>query len=103
MTAENGCFGELVREPSIRQVDDHEQEFPGSVQMNRKMILGAAATFFSIGALQIPAAEAHGLYRWNRPYIVISTYDDGCGFYYRKWRDTGSFFWRRKYDHCRAI
>jgi len=28
-------------------------------------------------------------------------YYSGCGYYYRKWRRTGSRYWRNRYYNCR--
>jgi hypothetical protein len=71
--------------------------------MTKKMILGAAATLLSFGALQIPAASAHGVHREHHPFLVISTYNEGCGAYYWKWQHTGELFWKRRYFSCRGI
>ena len=49
--------------------------------------------------------------RYYRPRVVIGAglpffyggygYYSGCGSYYRKWRHTGSRYWRNRYYACR--
>jgi hypothetical protein len=75
----------------------------GVITVSKKMILGAVAAITAMGAFYIPAADAHGLRVGYRPYIYITTRDGGCDYYYWKWKRTGSFFWKRKFYHCRGI
>lgn len=51
----------------------------------------------------------HRRHRGYRPYIAIAPYgyynsyasdDYGCGYYYSKWRRTGSSYWRHRYEDC---
>ncbi len=49
--------------------------------------------------------------RYYRPGIIIGaglpffyggySYSGGCGYYYRKWKWTGSRYWRNRYYACR--
>lgn len=48
--------------------------------------------------------------RYYRPYIYGAGipffyggfgYNSGCGYYYRKWKWTGSRYWRNRYYACR--
>ena len=70
--------------------------------MTKKMIMGAAVAVLSLGALQVPTADAHGWHKWHhRPFFYITTQSFGCGEYYWKWQRTGSFFWKKRYFLCR--
>jgi hypothetical protein len=70
-----------------------------------KMILGATAAALSLGAMQVSAAEASSRRGHFRPVLIISTsnYDHDCGYYRWKWRNTGAFFWKKRYFECRGI
>lgn len=83
--------------------------------MSKKMIMGLVAGLLALSALQAPAAEAkgkgikihihkHHVLRWNKwytPYHVVAV--DDCGYYYWKWKHTGSFIWKSKYFACKGI
>lgn len=85
--------------------------------MNRKMIMGLAAGFLALSALNAPAVEAKGKggphihrhikhhawkwHKWHAPRYVVG-YSD-CGFYFWKWQKTGRHFWKSKYFACKAI
>jgi hypothetical protein len=69
----------------------------------------AAAILMSAGSggamahdhrLSFGISDHHYLYR---PHLYLySGLSDGCGYYYERWEDTGSFFWKRKYYICKG-
>ena len=50
----------------------------------------------------------HGFHEFNnrpRLRIVIGNdygYGHGCGYFYDRWLDTGSFYWKQKFLICRG-
>ncbi len=85
----------------------------------KKSALAAAAILAATAFGGVGTAEAHGKhFRFHqfhnhslgfgygygyRPRIVIGNYGYGCGFYYDRWMETGSFYWKKKFLRCRAV
>ncbi|MCL4766506.1 MAG: hypothetical protein KJZ80_09765 [Hyphomicrobiaceae bacterium] len=85
--------------------------------MSKKLIMSLVAGLMAVAALQAPAAEAKGkgkglkihIYKhhvlkwhnWHAPLYVVGA--DDCGYYYWKWKHTGSFLWKSKYFACKGI
>ncbi len=89
----------------------------------KKSALAAAAILAATAFGGVGEAEAHGKhFRFHqfygpsvglgygygygysyRPRVVIGSYGPGCGFYYDRWMDTGSFYWKKKFLRCRAV
>ncbi|MFN0217864.1 MAG: hypothetical protein ACKVP4_03505 [Hyphomicrobium sp.] len=77
-----------------------------------KSVALAAATAFAIFG-GVGAAEAHGKHFGFHKFHNFHSFDygpryrvviggDECGFLYRRWRLTGSKFWKHEYYACRG-
>lgn len=84
--------------------------------MNKKMIMGIAAGLMALTALNAPAAEAKGKggikihihkhhvwhkHKWHAPFYYVGYKD--CGYYFWKWKKTGTPYWKAKYFSCKAF
>ena len=74
-----------------------------SMSAASKLALGAAVGAVALmGALAPAMAKGkhhhHHFRAWSAP--VITSYRGGCDYYYWKWRNTGSKFWKYKYLDC---
>lgn len=81
----------------------------------KALFLTAAAVLSLIGSATVTTpAEAGNRFRvhfggghhhhhfrhrhWHTPHYVYLS--PGCGYYYKKWRWTGSSYWKYKYYEC---
>lgn len=76
-----------------------------SISGTKTMMLGTTIGLVARMAVLTPASARgrhhhhHHFRAWHAPVIVTS--DSGsCGFYYRKWKRTGSAYWRSQYFAC---
>ena len=62
------------------------------------------------GSRHVYGGRHYGRRHYRRGYVYGAgipffyggyDYYDGCGYYYRKWRYTGSHYWRNRYYNCR--
>ena len=76
-----------------------------SMSVTRKLVIGAAAGAIALlGALAPASAKGghhHHFYRFSQPAFVAPVYT-GCDYYYSRWKNSGSRFWRAKYFACIA-
>lgn len=71
----------------------------------KKVVLGAAVGIVTVIGLVAPASahrrhhHHHHFRHWHAPAYVTYGHD-GCGYLYRKWKYTGSSYWKHKYFAC---
>lgn len=82
------------------------------VSTAKKMMLGAAVGLVAVTTVMAPAS-AHGrrhhhhhghhyrhFHGWYGPVVTYGYSAYGCEYYYKKWKYTGSRFWKHKYFAC---
>lgn len=78
-----------------------------TISTTKKMVLGAAVGLAGVVAMLAPAA-AHGRHHrhhhhhfrhWHAPVFITESYGS-CHYLYRKWRYTGSRYWKFRYFDC---
>jgi hypothetical protein len=79
------------------------------MSISRKLVLGTTAALVAALTALAPASAGgrhhhhdrhHHHYRyWHKPVVVVPSYER-CGYYYRKWKYTGSRYWRARYFAC---
>ena len=67
-------------------------------------LAGAIATFAPTGNAEAGKLRLH-LHGWKHHHFHghhwrSHRYDFGCRYYYKKWKWTGSRYWKRKYYRC---
>jgi len=81
------------------------------VSTAKKAMLGATVGLVAVTTMIAPASahrrhHHHGHHHhhfrgWYGPSIVTyGTYGYGCGYYWRKWKYTGSSYWKHRYFAC---
>lgn len=55
---------------------------------------------FKGGAFKMGFKHKHFRHRHFGPRVIVGFGDGGCGYFYRKWKVTGSFYWRNRYYEC---
>lgn len=84
----------------------------------KSMIITAIAVAATLSAGTVSASEhgsSHGSFKMHsdhghfehsfhhQPHIrFIVRSNDDCGYYYERWQDTGSRYWKHKYYDCRG-
>ena len=56
----------------------------------------------SMNSMKMHSEHEHSEHSFHHPhlrFIVRSNYD--CSYYYERWMDTGSRYWKHKYFDCR--
>ena len=75
--------------------------------MAKKVVLGATVGLVTVVSLVAPASahrrHHHGHHHfhfrhWHAPYVTYGY--GGCEYFYKKWKYTGSGFWKHKYFAC---
>lgn len=78
-----------------------------SISVMKKLMLGTTVGLVATMAVLTPASARgrhhhhghHHFRAWHGPVVVTSGYG-GCGYYYWKWKHTGSRYWKSKYVAC---
>ncbi len=77
-----------------------------STSLTKKAMLGTIAGSIAMMGMLAPASAKHRHHHHHRhfhglyaPLYIAPSYND-CGYYYWKWRHTGSRFWKAKYFSC---
>jgi hypothetical protein len=74
----------------------------------KTLLLGAAVAAAAVMGT-FATAEAkhghHGHHGWYRPYFYVApvyttSYAGSCSYFYSRWRETGSRYWRHRYYQC---
>lgn len=82
-----------------------------NISTAKKIVLGATVGLVTVVSLVAPASAQrrhHGhnyhnnhFRHWHGPAYVTNGYAyDSCGYFYRKWKYTGSGYWKHKYFAC---
>jgi hypothetical protein len=75
-----------------------------SMHATRKLTLATVAGVVAMMGAMAPALAKGGHHHhryvrvWTGPAVV--TTGGGCSYYYWKWQNTGSRFWKAKYFNC---
>ena len=95
--------------------------------MSKRTLIAAAAALIAIGAVQVSSAQAAGIAgaaalktapaasenivkvgkrhfrfrRWHHGHWKFHHHGHGCWFYWKKYKHTGFYFWKKKYFACK--
>lgn len=96
--------------------------------MSRNTLIAAAFALVAIGAVQVSGAQAAGIgspatalkvapaasenvikaggrrfrfRRWRHRHFKFHRHGHGCWFYWKKYKRTGYYFWKKRYFACK--
>ncbi|MFN3867807.1 MAG: hypothetical protein ACK4MF_01940 [Hyphomicrobiaceae bacterium] len=76
----------------------------GSAEAGKRGFAGSGAGFKFVGGGGLEHSFHHhqgfGHKRHFGPKIIIGLGGGGCGYYYDRWKFSGSRFWKAKYFNC---
>lgn len=81
-----------------------------NISTTKKMVLGTTVGLAALMAMLAPASahrrhhhhghhHHHHFRHWHGPAYVTYGYNS-CDYFYRKWKYTGSGYWKYKYSAC---
>jgi hypothetical protein len=80
-----------------------------NISTTKKMVLGTTVGLAALMAMLAPASahrrhhhhghHHHHFRHWHGPAYVTYGYNS-CDYFYRKWKYTGSGYWKYKYFDC---